>query len=127
MAQCCPILHLNGYKIANPTVLSRLNDETLTHLFLGYGYKPYFVEGHEPEAMHQLMAKTMQTAVEEIQAIQKAARSRQVHGTSRVADDRHANTQRAGPVQRPSTANRSKIPGGPIRFRSPILPNIPIT
>jgi len=71
-----PILHLNGYKIANPTVLSRLNDETLTHLFLGYGYKPYFVEGHEPEAMHQLMAKTMQTAVEEIQAIQKAARTR---------------------------------------------------
>ena len=71
-----PILHLNGYKIANPTVLSRLNDETLTHLFLGYGYKPHFVEGHEPEAMHQLMAKTMQTAVEEIQAIQKAARTR---------------------------------------------------
>ena len=71
-----PILHLNGYKIANPTVLSRLNDETLTHLFIGYGYKPHFVEGHEPEAMHQLMAKTMQTAVEEIQAIQKAARTR---------------------------------------------------
>jgi xylulose-5-phosphate/fructose-6-phosphate phosphoketolase len=70
-----PILHLNGYKIANPTILSRLNDETLTHLFLGYGYKPYFVEGHEPETMHQLMAKTMQTVVEEIQAIQKAARS----------------------------------------------------
>ena len=70
-----PILHLNGYKIANPTVLSRLNDETLTHLFLGFGYKPYFVEGREPEAMHQLMAKTMQTAVEEIQAIQKAARN----------------------------------------------------
>ncbi len=71
-----PILHLNGYKIANPTVLSRLNDETLAHLFLGYGYKPHFVEGHEPEIMHQLMAKTMQTAVEEIQAIQKAARNR---------------------------------------------------
>jgi xylulose-5-phosphate/fructose-6-phosphate phosphoketolase len=47
-----PILHLNGYKIANPTVLSRLNDETLTHLFLGYGYKPYFVEGRESETMH---------------------------------------------------------------------------
>ena len=70
-----PILHLNGYKIANPTVLSRLNDEILTHLFLGYGYKPYFVEGREPEAMHQLMAKTMQAAVEEIQAIQIAART----------------------------------------------------
>ena len=70
-----PILHLNGYKIANPTVLSRLNDESLMHLFLGYGYKPYFVEGREPEAMHQLMAKTMLAAVEEIQAIQKAARN----------------------------------------------------
>jgi xylulose-5-phosphate/fructose-6-phosphate phosphoketolase len=70
-----PILHLNGYKIANPTVLSRLNDETLTHLFLGFGYQPYFVEGREPEAMHQLMAKTMQTAVENIRAIQKTARS----------------------------------------------------
>jgi xylulose-5-phosphate/fructose-6-phosphate phosphoketolase len=70
-----PILHLNGYKIANPTILSRLNDETLTHLFLGYGYKPYFVEGREPEAMHQLMAKTMQTVIEDIQTIQKAARS----------------------------------------------------
>ena len=44
-----PILHLNGYKIANPTVLGRLSDEELTHLFTGYGYKPYFVEGHEPE------------------------------------------------------------------------------
>ena len=70
-----PILHLNGYKIANPTILSRLADETLTHLFLGYGYEPYFVEGREPEAMHQLMAKTMQTVVERIHEIQKAARN----------------------------------------------------
>src|SRR5438876_9199334 len=44
-----PILHLNGYKIANPTVLGRLSDTELTQLFTGYGYKPYFVEGHEPE------------------------------------------------------------------------------
>ena len=70
-----PILHLNGYKIANPTLLARLSDETLMQLFSGYGYKPHFVEGHEPEAMHQLMAKTMQAVVEEIQAIQKTARS----------------------------------------------------
>ena len=48
-----PILHLNGYKIANPTVLARLSDATLTQLFYGYGYKPYFIEGHDPEAMHQ--------------------------------------------------------------------------
>src|SRR6202790_736298 len=50
-----PILHLNGYKIANPTVLGRLSDEELTSLFKGYGYRPYFVEGEEPQAMHQLM------------------------------------------------------------------------
>jgi xylulose-5-phosphate/fructose-6-phosphate phosphoketolase len=70
-----PILHLNGYKIANPTVLGRMSDETLTHLFTGYGYKPYFVEGHEPLAMHQLMAQTMDTILEEIHGIQHAARS----------------------------------------------------
>ena len=70
-----PILHLNGYKIANPTVLGRMNDEELTNLFTGYGWKPYFVEGHEPEAMHQLMAGTLDTIVNEIQSIQNNARS----------------------------------------------------
>ncbi len=69
-----PILHLNGYKIANPTVLARLDDETLTQLFTGYGYKPYFVEGHEPEAMHQLMAQTFDTILQEIRDIQADAR-----------------------------------------------------
>ncbi len=71
-----PILHLNGYKIANPTVLGRLSDEELTHLFNGYGYKPYFVEGHEPETMHQLMAATLDTIIEEIHAIQREARGK---------------------------------------------------
>jgi xylulose-5-phosphate/fructose-6-phosphate phosphoketolase len=75
-----PILHLNGYKIANPTVLGRLNDAELTELFAGYGYKPYFVEGHEPEAMHQLMAGTLDTIVEEIKAIQQKARAGQLKG-----------------------------------------------
>jgi xylulose-5-phosphate/fructose-6-phosphate phosphoketolase len=70
-----PILHLNGYKIANPTVLGRLDDATLTQLFIGYGYKPYFVEGREPDAMHQLMAQSMDTILEEIRGIQHAARS----------------------------------------------------
>jgi xylulose-5-phosphate/fructose-6-phosphate phosphoketolase len=70
-----PILHLNGYKIANPTVLGRLRDEDLTHLFDGLGYKVHFVEGHEPEAMHQLMAATLDTVVEEIRAIQTEART----------------------------------------------------
>src|SRR2546428_129356 len=71
-----PILHLNGYKIANPTVLGRLSDEELTQLFTGYGYKPYFVEGHDPEAMHQLMAATLDAVIEEIHAIQNEARGK---------------------------------------------------
>src|SRR6202166_2516212 len=75
-----PILHLNGYKIANPTLLGRLDDATLTHLFTGYGYKPYFVEGREPEAMHQLMAHTLDTILEEIRKIQKEARAEESAG-----------------------------------------------
>ncbi len=70
-----PILHLNGYKIANPTVLARISREELESLFLGYGYLPYFVEGAEPEAMHQLMASTLDTVMAEIQAIQHEART----------------------------------------------------
>jgi xylulose-5-phosphate/fructose-6-phosphate phosphoketolase len=70
-----PILHLNGYKISNPTVLGRMCDKELTDLFSGYGYKPYFVEGDQPEAMHQLMAATLDGIVDEIHAIQREARS----------------------------------------------------
>jgi xylulose-5-phosphate/fructose-6-phosphate phosphoketolase len=70
-----PILHLNGYKIANPTIPGRMTDAQLTQLFTGYGYKPYFVEGHQPEAMHQLMAHTLDAVVEEIHSIQNAART----------------------------------------------------
>ncbi|MEL6461984.1 MAG: phosphoketolase family protein [Cyanobacteria bacterium J06641_2] len=69
-----PILHLNGYKIANPTLLARMSHEELQKLFEGYGYKPYFVEGSEPEAMHQLMAATLDTALNEIREIQEDAR-----------------------------------------------------
>ncbi|QRI63983.1 phosphoketolase family protein [Shinella sp. PSBB067] len=69
-----PILHLNGYKIANPTVLARLPDEELTHLFTGYGYDPIFVEGHEPEAMHRDMAAALDTAFDRIAAIRAAAK-----------------------------------------------------
>ncbi len=69
-----PILHLNGYKIANPTVLARISHEELEQFFIGYGYKPYFVEGDEPERMHRLMASTLDTVVTEIQAIQDQAR-----------------------------------------------------
>jgi xylulose-5-phosphate/fructose-6-phosphate phosphoketolase len=71
-----PILHLNGYKINNPTVLGRMSDRELRDLFCGYGYKPYFVEGDQPQAMHQLMAGTLEAIVDEIQAIQREARSK---------------------------------------------------
>jgi xylulose-5-phosphate/fructose-6-phosphate phosphoketolase len=74
-----PILHLNGYKIANPTVLARISRDELASLFIGYGYKSYFVEGDDPEAMHQLMAMTLDKIIGEIQEIQKDARE---HGFS---------------------------------------------
>ena len=69
-----PILHLNGYKIANPCVLARISHEELDHLMRGYGYTPHFVEGDDPETMHQMMASTLDTIVEEIQGIRAAAR-----------------------------------------------------
>ncbi|MGG6268260.1 phosphoketolase family protein [Leptolyngbya sp. AN03gr2] len=70
-----PILHLNGYKINNPTILSRVSHEELEDLFKGYGYKPYFVEGSDPETMHQAMAATLDRCIHEIKAIQQLARS----------------------------------------------------
>jgi xylulose-5-phosphate/fructose-6-phosphate phosphoketolase len=70
-----PILHLNGYKIANPTILSRISHDELESLFLGYGYKPYFVEGSDPETMHQLMSETLDSIVTEIKSIQQNART----------------------------------------------------
>ncbi|MBE9145110.1 phosphoketolase family protein [Planktothrix mougeotii] len=70
-----PVLHLNGYKIANPTILSRISHEELEALFKGYGYKPYFVEGSDPTLMHQKMAATLEEAITEIKAIQGEARS----------------------------------------------------
>ncbi|MDK2409723.1 phosphoketolase family protein [Aphanizomenon sp. PH219] len=72
-----PILHLNGYKIANPTVLARIPHEELASLFIGYGYKPYFVEGGDPAEVHQQMAAVLDTIIPEIQSIQREAR---IHG-----------------------------------------------
>jgi xylulose-5-phosphate/fructose-6-phosphate phosphoketolase len=69
-----PILNLNGYKIANPTVLARISREELESLFVGYGYKPYFVEGSEPASMHQKMAETMEKALDDIRSAQRKAR-----------------------------------------------------
>ncbi len=70
-----PILHLNGYKIANPTVLARIPHEELESLFVGYGYHPYFVEGDEPYIMHQEMAATLDMVFAEIRSIQQRARA----------------------------------------------------
>ena len=68
-----PILHLNGYKIANPSFLARITQEELDQLFRGYGYTPYFVEGHDPATMHQLMAATLESVIAEILRIQADA------------------------------------------------------
>ncbi|TKB42686.1 MAG: phosphoketolase, partial [Mesorhizobium sp.] len=70
-----PILHLNGYKIASPTILARISDEELRALFVGYGYEPLFVEGDDPPLMHERMAVVLDDALDRIQAIQQAARS----------------------------------------------------
>src|SRR3569832_593082 len=69
-----PILHLNGYKIANPTVLGRMDDEEIRNLFTGYGYEPLFVEGNDPSPMHQAMADALDVALASIRAIQQSAR-----------------------------------------------------
>jgi xylulose-5-phosphate/fructose-6-phosphate phosphoketolase len=78
-----PILHLNGYKIANPTILARMSDDELTALFTGYGYEPVFVEGDDPKRMHPAMAQALDDVLDRIAAIQKNARAT------------------AGPIQRP--------------------------
>lgn len=69
-----PILHLNGYKISNPTIFSRISHEEIESFFKGCGWEPYFVEGDDPMTMHKLMAETMDTVIEKIKAIQKNAR-----------------------------------------------------
>ena len=74
-----PILHLNGYKIANPTILARISNEELINLFSGYGYKPFLVEGSDPKEMHPLMASTLEKIILEIRNIQQEAREKGVN------------------------------------------------
>ena len=86
-----PILHLNGYKIANPTVLARIDNEELASLMRGYGHSPYFVEGEDPDEMHQAFAATLDHCLDEIRDIQAEARcgpGRRRRPTARLADDR---------------------------------------
>lgn len=72
-----PILHLNGYKIANPTIFARIPREELEQLMRGYGWIPYFVEGHEPELMHEAMASTLDAVIKQIRQLQQQARTTQ--------------------------------------------------
>ena len=83
-----PILHLNGYKIANPCFLARIPEDELRKFFEGMGYKPYFVEGREPQAVHQQLADVMDTCVAEIKQIWAEARRSAESQTSRLADGR---------------------------------------
>ena len=100
-----PILHLNGYKINNPTILSRISHEELENLFKGYGWTPYFVEGSDPETMHQAMAATMEQCVLEIRRIQQEARGSGKPMRAALADDRAALAQR---LDRPERSGRQE-------------------
>ena len=88
-----PILHLNGYKINNPTLLARISHEELEDLFKGYGWTPHFVEGDDPELMHQQMAATLEDCVLEIRRIQQEARAQRQADAAALADDRPAQPQ----------------------------------
>ena len=109
-----PILHLNGYKISNPTVLARIEHEELEQFLRGCGWTPYFVEGDEPETMHQLMAATLDKAIEEIRQIQKNARDNRRYDSAALADDRPEVTQGLdGTESGRRTADRGHLPSAP--------------
>src|SRR5215510_10533156 len=98
-----PILHLNGYKIANPTVLGRLSDEKLAQLFSGYGYKPHFIRGHEPDQMHQRMAELLETVYGGNSRDSGRGQDARPIRNARLADDRDAHAQR---LDRPENRRR---------------------
>ena len=88
-----PILHLNGYKINNPTLLARISHDELEYLFKGYGWTPHFVEGDDPAVMHQQMAATLEDCVLEIRRIQQEARTQRHAHPAALAHDRAAQPQ----------------------------------
>ena len=113
-----PILNLNGYKIANPTLLARISHAELEALFIGYGYTPYFVEGSDPAEMHQKMAATLDRAVGDIRAAQRAARDDRHRLASPLADDRPAIAEgldRSGGDQRAQGRRLVAIAPGALR------------
>ncbi len=107
-----PILHLNGYKIANPCVLARISMKSWISSFAGYGYTPYFVEGDDPKKMHQLMAATLDRVIAEIQQIQTAAepaaREARRSQAAALADDCSYARRRDGRVRKEIDGKRTK-------------------
>ena len=115
-----PILHLNGYKIANPTVLARIPEEELDLLLRGYGHTPHFVTGDDPETMHQAFAATLDRALDEIQDIQRRARSGELTERPGLADDRAAQPQgldRSQEGRRSAHRGVLALPPGALRRR----------
>ena len=109
-----PILHLNGYKINNPTLLARISHEELENLFRGYGWTPYFVEGSDPDSMHQAMAATVEHCIAEIRKLPAGSPEFRRRHAAPLADDRAAHAERldrAGGGRRP--------PAGGLLARAP--------
>ena len=115
-----PILHLNGYKIANPTVLARIPHHELEDLMRGYGYEPFTLEGDDPAVMHQQAAAVFDTMLDRIAAIQKAAREATgAHRAAGVAHADHAHAQRLdGPEVRRRQAGGEHMARAPGAARS---------
>ena len=117
-----PVLHLNGYKIANPTILARISREELESLFRGYGWTPYVVEGDDPELMHQQMAGVMEHCVLEIRDIQQKARSAasgEPVERPAMAHDYPCGRRRVGPC--PKEIDGHKLEGSWRSHQMPIL------
>ena len=122
-----PILHLNGYKIANPTVLARIPQEELESLFYGYGYRPITVAGDDPANVHQQLATAFDEAFDQIARHPAGRAAGRRGGPTAVADDRPAHPEGLDRARRRWTARRSRAPGGRIRFRCPRRTPIPST
>ena len=105
-----PILHLNGYKIANPTLLARITREELEQLFRGYGWTPHFVEGHEPALMHEAMASALDAAVEEIKRIQREARKQKEDGGSGKEEEKTGKSGDSSFIPHHSSFQRPRWP-----------------
>ena len=120
-----PILHLNGYKISNPTVLARIEHEELEQFLRGCGWTPYFVEGDEPEKMHELMATTLEKAIEDIRKFQSNARNK--NDTTRPRWPMIVlRSPKGWTGPKLSMACKSRALSGRTRCRSWWMPSIPI-